>query len=202
MPPLHQEFCKQYYHLAVPTASTAVECYRRGFTSITHATQHLVDRGKAFRTLMLPTRGKKYGPSRGLVLPRRVKEYVFNRSDFSAYEAERDRFFQLPHARAALLDGGIVWRLAMEVLDAEDALKGPSDSANDFGDIFSLPDGTRLVDDCLNDDERDLICGTYVAYTGASTPYLRIVLYLKVYYRTKGPKVSQVLVAQAVYVDG
>ena len=86
--------------------------------------------------------------------------------DFVAYERVRERFFQHPHARAALLEGGIIWRLAMEHLDSQDALRGPSDSANDFGDSISLPNGTELVDDSLTDDERDLICGTYIIYTG------------------------------------
>jgi hypothetical protein len=54
----------------------------------------------------------------------------------------------------------------MSVLGPQDALVGPSDLANDFGKVFSLPDGTMLVDDCLLDEERDLICGTYIVYTG------------------------------------
>jgi hypothetical protein len=75
---------------------------------------------------------------------------------------ELDKFFQSPHSRAALLEGGILWRLAMLYLDPQDALNGPSDSANDFGEVFTLPDGTQLVN-----DERDLICGTCIVYTGA-----------------------------------
>jgi hypothetical protein len=54
----------------------------------------------------------------------------------------------------------------MECLDPEVALVGPSDSANDFGEVFPLADGTKLVDDHLADDELDHICGTYIVYTG------------------------------------
>jgi hypothetical protein len=181
MPPLHQTFSSRYYHLAVPAASTAVECYRRDFTTITIAAQRLVDRGKLFKTLMSPTRPKRRRRPKPFVLPHREAAYIFKHSDFVAYEARQDRYFLYPHARAALLEGGILWRLAMECLDAQDALNGPSDSAHDFGEFFSLPDGTKVIDDCLTENERDLISGVYIVYTGAFVVYLSVVLILKVY---------------------
>lgn len=165
-PPMQQEFSVELYHLLVPTASTAVECYRRSFPNITFAAQHLVDCGKSFRIFMNPKRPKKYPRPTPPILPHPENSRPFMHYDFVAYERVRERFFQHPHARAALLEGGIIWRLAMEHLDSQDALRGPSDSANDFGDSISLPNGTELVDDSLTDDERDLICGTYIIYTG------------------------------------
>jgi len=167
MPPLDHGFAKQYYRLAVPSAATALECYRRDFTSTPFAVQRLLDRGIPFRTLMVRTRRKWYSPPRPLVLPHRNLAYQFGPTDFIVYEALRDRFFQYPHARAALLEGGIVWRLAKECLDVQLAVNGPSDFANDFGDVVRLPDGTELVDDSFAIDARDLICGTYIVYTGA-----------------------------------
>jgi hypothetical protein len=165
MPPSQQKFGDQYYYLVVPAASTALESYRRNFSSITFAAQRLVECGKPFRTLMAPTRDGRYSRPR-LLLPHRAKSFKFNYDNYLAYENELDRLFQYPHARAALLEGGIVWRLAMEHIEAQDALNGPSDSAHDFGEVFTLSDGTKFMDDCLVDTERDFICGTYIVYTG------------------------------------
>jgi hypothetical protein len=166
MPPLQQEFAEQYFHLVVPQAAVAIECYRRSFISIPFTAQRLLDCGKSFRTLMSPTRNPIH--TRPLfVLPHREQNFTFNHSHYVAYEQELGKFFQYPHTRAALLEGGILWRLAMQYLDPRDALDGPSDSACDFGGVVYLPDGTKLVDDCLVNNERDLICGTYIVYTGA-----------------------------------
>jgi hypothetical protein len=54
----------------------------------------------------------------------------------------------------------------MHCLYTQDALRGPSDCAHNFGDIFRLSDGTELMDDSLTNDECDLICSTYNVYTG------------------------------------
>jgi hypothetical protein len=172
MPPSQQEFSQEFYHLVVPAASMALECYCRDFISIIYAAQHLVDCGKAFRTLMAPTRPPKYRRRKPCFLPHCEKMFKFELSDYIAYEVERDRFFQYPHARAALLEGGITWRLAMLSLGAQDTLNGPSDSAHDFGEVFTLSDGTKLVDDCLTDNECDLISGTYIIYTGVFVHYI------------------------------
>jgi hypothetical protein len=167
-PPMQQEFSDKFC-LLLPTASTAVECYRRRFSSISEATWHLIKAGKSFRTFMRPMgpmRPLKYGRPK-LTLPPRGKAYPFAYHDFVSYERERERLFQYPHLRAALLEGGILWRLAMECLDPHVAVLGPSDSANDFGDRILLPDGGTLVDDSLTDNERNLICGVYAGKAGS-----------------------------------
>jgi hypothetical protein len=165
-PPKQQEFLQEFFHLLSPTASTAVECYRRHFSSISDAARHLVDTGKSFRTFMKPMRPPQYSRPKAVELPHREKSYSFSHLDFVSYEGTLERFFQHPHARAALLEGGILWRLGMEYLDPQAAISGPSDYANDFGERISLPDEGTFVDDSLTEDERDLICGTYAVYTG------------------------------------
>jgi hypothetical protein len=87
--------------------------------------------------------------------------------DYRAYEERRDLFFKQPHARAALLKGGIIWRLAMESIGPDVAIMGPSDRAHHFGDIVG-PDGHQITDDDLTDDELNLICGVYEVPTGKS----------------------------------
>jgi hypothetical protein len=88
----------------------------------------------------------------------------------------------------------------MLCLEAQDALNGPSDSTHDFGEVFTLSDGTKLVDDCLTSDERDLICGTNIVYTGAFI-IGSIALMLKGYRRIRGTNFGDILVAQAVHLD-
>lgn len=93
-------------------------------------------------------------------------------ADYCLYVNVRNRFLQETHAcRAALLRGGITWRLAMDTLGYEyaagEVLVGPSASCVDFGEMPQfLSDGTELWDHVLSDEELDLICGVYKAHTG------------------------------------
>ncbi|KAF6764196.1 hypothetical protein DFP72DRAFT_840303 [Ephemerocybe angulata] len=63
-------------------------------------------------------------------------------------------------ARAALMRGGIVWRLTMEYVSPNDVLCGPSQSAME-GEGIVRRNGTGgfLVDDALQVQEVDAICG-------------------------------------------
>jgi hypothetical protein len=91
--------------------------------------------------------------------------YAFDTHDYRVYEDRREQFFKLPHSRAALLAGGIVWRLALETICPGIALTGPSENIAHFGDIVETPDGP-IVDDSLTEEELNLICGVYDVYTG------------------------------------
>jgi hypothetical protein len=79
-------------------------------------------------------------------------------------------FFRRPHARAALLRGGLIWRLAKEVLgDIADswALMGPSEEVDTFGMRFRVDASkTEFADDALSEGELDFISGMYRIYTG------------------------------------
>ena len=88
----------------------------------------------------------------------------------------RANFLSLPQAHTALLQGGIVWRLAIEVLGdhAEDVvLNGPSDDVLEFGSKICY-NGNEFWDDGLNKAEMDLICGVYKLYSKRRTPIVDI----------------------------
>lgn len=93
-------------------------------------------------------------------------------ADYCAYVMVRNKLLQETHAcRAALLCGGIVWRLAMDTLGYDYAVKevlaGPSRDVVEFGGMPQyLEDGTELWDDVLSEAELDLICGVYESPTG------------------------------------
>ncbi|TDL13642.1 hypothetical protein BD410DRAFT_707328, partial [Rickenella mellea] len=95
----------------------------------------------------------------------RPPQYKPDAADYAAYEAARDNFLQQGHARAALLKGGIVWRLAVEYLGPNAVYTGPSERALTCGNVLYI-DGKRHCDDSLTSDEVDFICGVYQVYTG------------------------------------
>jgi len=89
--------------------------------------------------------------------------------DYCAYVNVRNIFLLETHAcRAALLCGGIVWRLAMDALGYEyasrEVLVGPGRDCVEYGAMPQfLADDTELWDDVLSPAELELISGVYKA---------------------------------------
>jgi hypothetical protein len=103
------------------------------------------------------------------ILPIRLSEYTFTLKDYEAYIWQCSTIFNQPWGHALLFQGGIVWRLAVELLSWDDALREPSLFATFHGSGFSIKDPNAngwLIDDDLMEQELDLICGTYQCYTG------------------------------------
>jgi hypothetical protein len=89
--------------------------------------------------------------------------------DYAAYERARDDFLRGPRGRAALMKGGIVWRLAMQSLHQDVVIAGPSKSVYQSGICFvEEGSGRHWWDDNLTVDEMNLICGVYKVFTGNS----------------------------------
>jgi hypothetical protein len=154
--------------LAVDSPVTAIQCLR-SCRDITEAVRYLMGQGIPFNTLnpchtfSPPLTGPPPPP---ISLGVRPIGYQPDAADYAAYEAARDHFLRSSRARAAILKGGIVWRLAMEFIGPGCVLTGPSDVASSEGQIFHFTDDTIFCEDILNDDELDLICGVYRVYTG------------------------------------
>ncbi|KAG1890840.1 hypothetical protein F4604DRAFT_1566529 [Suillus subluteus] len=88
-------------------------------------------------------------------------------ADYIAYEQYRHEFMNETRARAALLRGGILWRLALHSLGFDvlpSALIGVSQDAVPFGLMLSI-NGETHFDDELSEEEVDFICGMYYVYT-------------------------------------
>jgi hypothetical protein len=133
--------------------------------------QHLAEEGIPFYTLL----GLKPLPSSidlnsfNTRIPRRGANYRFTLSDFNSYVAERKQLLATPRARAAILQGGIVGRLAKEHLEVDSVTFGPSSSVTAYRLGCSVKDedaGVTYWDDGLTDDELAVICGLYCCYTG------------------------------------
>jgi hypothetical protein len=96
--------------------------------------------------------------------------YKFTQDDYFAYEQERAALLRDPRiARAALLRGGIVWRLAVATLSFDDVLDGPTTAATlrRQGVVLKTSDASvDLCDDGLSKLELDIICGLHHCLTG------------------------------------
>ncbi|KAF8181576.1 hypothetical protein BJ912DRAFT_854611 [Pholiota molesta] len=132
----------------------------------------LLQRGIEFSTVLLFTQAEhlRAAPNiRTLPLPVRLHGYEFTTDDYTLYVQARNRLLKNPRiGRAALLLGGIVWRLAVEHVSFSTALLGPTASvltgskhANDDTNMF-------LGDDICTQREIDLICGAVVCTSNDS----------------------------------
>ena len=100
-------------------------------------------------------------PRPSLRLTIRPFSHSFTASDFEAYEYSRHYLFRDPRiARAALLAGGILWRLAIEDCLPDVVLDGPQPGIG-----FQLRDrtGSAYIDDGLAEEEIQHIVGMYFA---------------------------------------
>ncbi|KAF9472480.1 hypothetical protein BDN70DRAFT_818581 [Pholiota conissans] len=98
----------------------------------------------------------------------RLANHIFTVQDFDAYMLRCQAILSQPQGRAALLYGGIIWRIAKEFLSIDGALAGPSVevTAHRVGYIHpSKNDGIQYCDDALTENEVAAICGTYSLYT-------------------------------------
>jgi hypothetical protein len=146
----------------------ALECIRRGLGPHTvDIANFLISYGVHFRTLqhISDSPDSKNPPVRPRCryLGYRSADYSFDLADYAGYEALRDSFLRSqPHGPLALREGGIIARLAREVLPNSNALSGPSsDALNGHRARFIYGDEI-YVDDRFLEEELGLICGTYV----------------------------------------
>ncbi|KAH6874228.1 hypothetical protein BKA70DRAFT_1129227 [Coprinopsis sp. MPI-PUGE-AT-0042] len=98
-------------------------------------------------------------------LPYRLPDYKFIGDDYDSYLRLCNHMLKHPRMRAALLHGGIVWRLAVGYLFPEDALYGPTRSSTLISVVHPRT-SEQLADDSLSEVEVQLLCGAYVCYTG------------------------------------
>ena len=163
------------WELVLQDAVTVLECCRRQWVpdgDSDDIARHLVKRGMAFST-RVPPPPTAYPPPPHYSHPPiglgwRYPQYKPDAVDYAAYECARDALLRQPHARAALLKGGIIWRLAREHIDysSNAVLSGPSEYVYHCGHALRFSDGQVSWDDDLSEQEMDLICGVYKVYTG------------------------------------
>ncbi len=148
-----------------------------------HVPDFLIQHGIPFRTLVrLKINYQDTNPPAPPPVFFRPPNYTFTSKDYQAYIENRAKILYKPHGRAALLHGGIIWRLAKEHLSVDAALHGPSTTATEYHLGFVLGhkgEAWSLWDDDLDRDEADLICGLYRCKTGVYTNF-ELTIYLSI----------------------
>ncbi|KAG1781457.1 hypothetical protein EV702DRAFT_962408, partial [Suillus placidus] len=87
--------------------------------------------------------------------------------DYFVYKQHCHKFMNQPCARAALLHGGLVWRLALHSLGFDvlpSVLDGISPEAVPFGLMLDI-NGQTYFDGELSEEKVDCMCGTYYVHT-------------------------------------
>jgi hypothetical protein len=160
------------WKLVVPDAATAMMCLRRDWGSdISNIALKLLQKGIALKTLqpmaVPPHARRPLSELRTYSLGYFRPPFKAVYADYVTYEQYRHEFMNEDRARAALLRGGILWRLALHSLGYDhlpNALFGLSRDAVPFGQMLTL-NGETHFDDDLSEEEVDFICGTYYVYT-------------------------------------
>jgi hypothetical protein len=159
--------------LGLNDPATLLQCFRLNMgPSITNLVRYLFSNGIPFHTYISASElchaYPKYPPVSLSFRPLAHRPRI---SEYAVYEHARHSLLSRPYGRAALLQGGIVWRLALCDFeykeDAEYAvLLGPSEYVSVYQHVLHTDDGQSFFDDGLNDTELDLICGVYKVATG------------------------------------
>ena len=159
--------------LVVPSLMTAVEIVKRDWgSSIRNIAYNLIIRGIPFHTLVTAQQIEQSyhigydGEARERYLPTiwSDREQALKNTDMIARSNKMREIFNSPHGRKGLLMGGVVWRWAMEFLQPEGALAGPSSSCLKNEPICSK-DGVDFFDDVLIESELNIILGSYHVFS-------------------------------------
>ncbi|KAK0421588.1 hypothetical protein EV421DRAFT_1674538, partial [Armillaria borealis] len=108
-------------------------------------------------------------------VPYRPLGFQTDVSDYSYYVWKRAILLANPAvARAALMHGGLIWRIAMEHVESSSfVLSGPGERVFEEGTPYFLQsssqkDRTSIWAEELREDQIDIICGTYKVYNHSS----------------------------------
>ncbi|KAJ3872954.1 hypothetical protein F5051DRAFT_338449 [Lentinula edodes] len=173
------------YLIALRSAATVMEIARREWGPKTEdIITCLIEHGMPFNTLMASYPPRKYRAipcRRPAMLGLRPATFEPTLQDYCAYEILRDDFLRSARGRAALLAGGIISRLAREVVDVNDVCDGPTGHALQEGEyslcVWEMGQNRAFWDDQLTNEEMDLICGSYEVVTGTCLSLFENFLY-------------------------
>ena len=157
---------------------TALElCRRTGIRNVKEAATFLAMRGSRLTIAYAPDARDRAGvnlvPPRPVFLGWRPSGFRPDGWDYKAYEQRAREVLSQPRGRAAALRGGIVWRLAVELLGEElvrEVEEGPSADVWRHGHELAETRGPSWYEDALSSYELDVICGVYKVFTGICSP--------------------------------
>ena len=153
--------------------TTAIElCRRQGITGLQDAVFFLIRRGVRITLAWQPDPRDRMGvqlcDAPPVYLGWRRSGFRPDGWDYKEYERQARELLSQPRGRAAILRGGIVWRLAVELLGERglrEAGLGPSADVWRYGRKIPVRRGDMWYADSLSSYELDVICGVYKVYT-------------------------------------
>ncbi len=151
--------------LTIQDSITVLDIVRRNLgPDIESVVNFLVHSGIPFNTVVAsntypsPPRLRLSPP---VGLGKRLRSWSPDPEDYRDYEEARDDVLRGPFGRAALLRGGIIWRLSKEIVPIYEVFDGPTQVANEFGQVVLTTGGDDMIDDNLSDEQLGLISGLY-----------------------------------------
>jgi hypothetical protein len=154
----------QWYLILVPDASTVLQVFREDDVGVLAAVRSLLDWGIPFNTVRCVDKKPKMTKrmnEKNIGLGYRDKQHRFDRQEYAAYEKRKQDILKKGYGRAARMAGGILWRLAQDVVSEKAVTRGPSTSVSVDGSVLGSMKRFHLVDDALSSSEMDIICGVY-----------------------------------------
>ncbi|KAJ7037644.1 hypothetical protein C8F04DRAFT_952498 [Mycena alexandri] len=161
--------------IIVTSATTVLEIIRQNWgPSVGVVTEYMLARGMPFHLCAKSSRCL-FPPPAPVADPwpinsglgYRGAHYTPTDSDYRCYEAARTRLLLTERGQVALRSGGLIARIASDVVSVDRALLGPSDRVTEQGVCFrpgNVP--VAFWDEKLTEDEENLICGVYYVATG------------------------------------
>ncbi|KAK1230334.1 hypothetical protein PQX77_006578, partial [Marasmius sp. AFHP31] len=167
---------KQDLSFLVPDPLNILQLFREGWgPKLVDVALQFVRNGIEFHQVIpgppMPTTDDSKGPSSSEPrLGYRPNTYKPDKGDFLAYVSARNKFLRGSRGKIALCQGGILARLAREVVGEDSVVDGP-DSTTVFstGRCFFAEGETGYWGDSLTEAEIDLICGVYYCATRWTT---------------------------------
>ncbi|KAF8574929.1 hypothetical protein K439DRAFT_1623946 [Ramaria rubella] len=135
--------------LSVNDAATVLETLWHEFSSRDAVARYYISKGILFKMVMQLNK-LSFNPLlphfHDIGLSWQPISYRPTAVDYAAYEVIHREFFCQPHARVALMYGGIVWHLAVEHICLESVLIGPTDEVfrKSYGQMVNMNIGMTL----------------------------------------------------------
>ncbi|KAF9470142.1 hypothetical protein BDN70DRAFT_940012 [Pholiota conissans] len=154
--------CDDPWMIATGDASTVLLVFRKKWATVDIIARELVRRGTRFNTVRAVANRPETASPPVRTLGLRPSGYKPTREDYQEYVRRRNNLLQGSKGCAALKWGGIIARIARDVLpDQGIVLDGPV-----TGDcVICEYNKLFFVDDQLTETEKNFICGIYVSQT-------------------------------------
>lgn len=161
------------WFIALHSATAVLSVYRNGWKTMTDIARGLLETGISFRTVVerttLPPKNSHREYSLGLGV--RPYEHKVTREDLAEYTSICNNILRSTSGRALRLRGGIVGRIAGEVVPDLEILQGPSycdEIVARHGDKYYLDDG-------ISEELLEKVCGVYyLATTDTASDFANI----------------------------